>query len=151
MKEKATEIIHRLNEFVIEYNTNESESGSYGLTQFAELANFCTKILNKTEIGKEAGMPKAYGTASSPTENIIIQTLVETVITKTPTLQLSKAAKEYYESTWPKKFYSGYEKYILTDGTESTFVRNDYVPGPGEAVFYCKAINQKTIIQLHRS
>ena len=164
MKEKAIEIINRLNEFIIEYNTDEQ--GSHGLSQFAELANLCTKILNKTKFGnkavspkdfektanaKESGTPKAYGLKNSPSENIIIETLVETAIKNTPTLQLSKTAKAYYESTWPKNFYSGYEKYVLTDGKETTFVRNDYVPGPGEAVFYCKAINQKTIIQLHRN
>jgi hypothetical protein len=150
MKEKAIDIINQLNEFVIEFNSGESESISHELTQFAHLADFCTKILNKTAIAKETGNPKAYGLIKHPQENIIIETLAETAIKNTPTLQLSKAAKEYYESTWPKRLYSGYEKYVLTNGIETTFVRNDYVPDPGEAVFYCKAINQKTIIQLHR-
>ena len=151
MKEKAIDIINQLNEFLIEFNSGESESISHELTQFAHLADFCTKILNKTAIAKESGTPKAYGLKSSPSENIIIETLAETSIKNTPILQLSKTAKAYYESTWPKNFYSGYEKYVLTDGKETTFVRNDYVPGPGEAVFYCKAINQNTIIQLHRN
>lgn len=143
MKEKAIQLIKQFNEFLSEANQQSPEDLAPDVNQFTHAANFCNQILSNTTIAK--GLHQ-----SETTSEVVAEILEESATSKPQVLLLSKAAKAYYESTWPKNFYSGYEKYILTNGTESTFVRNDYVPGPGEALFYCKAINQKTIIQLHR-
>lgn len=58
---------------------------------------------------------------------------------KTP-LQLSAVAKEYYTRCAGRNAY-GLEKYVVTDGNRSMFVKSDYQPNPGEAVFYVKKVN----------
>lgn len=52
-------------------------------------------------------------------------------------LKLSTVAKEYYLATVPANTF-GLQKYIATDGENTCFVKSDYEPLIGEAVFFCK-------------
>ena len=64
-------------------------------------------------------------------------------------LQLSSAAKSYYEGSIPKNTY-GMEKYVATDGENTMFVKSDYQPAPGEVVFYIKRMRSELYCQLYR-
>lgn len=65
-------------------------------------------------------------------------------------LELSKIAQEYYNNLRKKALPSGWEKYVATDGKSCMFVKNDYEPEPGQAVFYLMTRNFKTSCQLHK-
>jgi hypothetical protein len=64
-------------------------------------------------------------------------------------LQLSSVAKSYYEDSTPKNVL-GMEKYVATDGTNSMFVKSDYEPVKGEAVFYIKRVRNGVYCQLYK-
>lgn len=64
-------------------------------------------------------------------------------------LQLSSAAKSYYEGSIPKNTY-GMEKYVATDGENTMFVKSDYQPAPGEVVFYIKRMRSELYCQLYK-
>lgn len=64
-------------------------------------------------------------------------------------LQLSSVAKSYYEDSTPKNV-SGMEKYVATDGKNSMFVKSDYEPEKGEAVFYIKRVRNGVYCQLYK-
>lgn len=65
-------------------------------------------------------------------------------------LELSKIAQEYYNSLRKKALPSGWEKFVATDGKNCMFVKNDYEPEPGQAVFYLMTRNFQTLCQLHK-
>lgn len=65
-------------------------------------------------------------------------------------LQLSSVAKTYYGSCIGKHTY-GMEKYVATDGTNTMFVKSDYEPGTGEAVFYIKGTLRGLHCQLYKT
>ena len=64
-------------------------------------------------------------------------------------LQLSSVAKSYYEDSTPNNVF-GMEKYVATDGTNIMFVKSDYEPTPGEAVFYIKRVRNGVYCQLYK-
>ena len=64
-------------------------------------------------------------------------------------LQYSDKAKAYYNRL-RANIVHGWEKYVATDGERCVFVRSDYEPGPGEAVFYLVTRNRNTLCQLHK-
>lgn len=65
-------------------------------------------------------------------------------------LQLSSAAKGYYENSIQKNIL-GMEKYVVTDGTNSMFVKSDYEPEDGEAVFYIRRMRVGLFCQLYKT
>lgn len=65
-------------------------------------------------------------------------------------LKLSAIAKAYYESLKTPSMPQGWEKYVVTDGTNCLFVKTDYQPQPGEAVFYLVVRNRHTLCQLYK-
>lgn len=65
-------------------------------------------------------------------------------------LELSKIAQDYYNSLRKKALPSGWEKYVATDGESCMFVKNDYEPEPGQAVFYLMTRHFQTLCQLHK-
>lgn len=66
-------------------------------------------------------------------------------------LQLSKAAVSYYNNLKAPSLVQGWEKYVATDGNQSLFVGNDYVPQKGEALFFICMRNRNVSCQLHRA
>ena len=66
-------------------------------------------------------------------------------------LQMSAVAKAYYEGLRAPGLVQGWEKYVATDGTVCMFVRSDYQPEPGEAVFFLVVRNRQTSCQLYKS
>lgn len=66
-------------------------------------------------------------------------------------LELSAIARQYYDGLRSKNLAQGWEKYVATDGEHSLFVKSDYQPEPGEAVFYLVVRNFNTSIQLYKS
>ena len=68
-------------------------------------------------------------------------------------LQLSAKAQQFYEQGRPRNMISGYERNVLTrhDFDNCLFVDAEYTPQPGDTIFRCKTINQKTIISLKTS
>lgn len=66
-------------------------------------------------------------------------------------LQLSSVAQAYYEGLRAPSLVQGWEKYVATDGTTCMFVRSDYEPQPGEAVFFLVVRNRKTSCQLYKA
>lgn len=65
--------------------------------------------------------------------------------------QKSKAAKDYYLSCCPKKLFTGFEKYVATDGIDSLFVNSEYDPETSDiAVFYLRTINKTILCQLYK-
>lgn len=65
-------------------------------------------------------------------------------------LELSNVAQGYYNSLRKKNLPSGWEKFVATDGKSCMFVKNDYEPEPGQAVFYLMTRNFQTLCQLHK-
>lgn len=65
-------------------------------------------------------------------------------------LELSSVAREYYDGLRSRNIAQGWEKYVATDGTSCMFVRSDYDPQPGEAVFYIVVRNFNTSVQLYK-
>ena len=64
------------------------------------------------------------------------------------TLELSKVAQAYYEGLKAPSLAQGWEKYVATDGEQCLFVKSDYEPKEGEAVFFLTTRNRNTSIQL---
>ena len=64
-------------------------------------------------------------------------------------LQLSSVDKRYYENSTSKNVL-GMEKYVATDGNNSMFVKSDYEPVKGEAVFYIKRVRNGVYCQLYK-
>ena len=51
-------------------------------------------------------------------------------------IELSKVARDYYNSVRTPSLVQGWEKYVLTDGKTALFVGAAYQPKKGEVVFY---------------
>ena len=66
-------------------------------------------------------------------------------------LELSQVAQAYYEGLRAPSLVQGWEKYVVTNGTTCMFVRSDYEPEKGEAVFSLVVRNRKTSCQLYKS
>lgn len=66
-------------------------------------------------------------------------------------IQLSAVAQAYYEGLKAPSLAQGWEKYVATNGKQCLFVKSDYEPEPGEAVFYLVVRNFNTSIQLYKS
>lgn len=66
-------------------------------------------------------------------------------------LELSKTATLYYNILKSKRLAQGWEKYVVTDGKTCLFVKSDYEPQPGEAVFFLQTKNFNTMCQLYKS
>lgn len=66
-------------------------------------------------------------------------------------LELSAIARQYYDGLRSKNLAQGWEKYVATDGEHCLFVKSDYQPEHGEAVFYLVVRNFNTSIQLYKS
>lgn len=66
-------------------------------------------------------------------------------------LELSSVAQAYYEGLRAPSLAQGWEKYVATNGTTCMFVKSDYQPQPGEAVFYLVTRNRKILCQLYKS
>lgn len=67
------------------------------------------------------------------------------------TLELSKVAQAYYEGLRAPSLVQGWEKYVVTDGKTCMFVKSDYVPKQGEAVFFLVVRNRNTSCQLYKT
>lgn len=65
-------------------------------------------------------------------------------------LELSRHAQAYYERLRSRNLAQGWEKYVVTDGTSCMFVKSDYEPEKGEAVFYIVVRNYNISVQLHK-
>lgn len=65
-------------------------------------------------------------------------------------LKLSSTAQAYYEGLRAPSLVQGWEKYVVTDGTHCMFVKSDYTPQPGEAVFFIATRNRETSVQLYK-
>ena len=65
-------------------------------------------------------------------------------------LRLSSTAQAYYEGLRAPSLVQGWEKYVVTDGTQCMIVRSDYQPEPGAAVFYIVTRNGKTSVQPYK-
>ena len=64
--------------------------------------------------------------------------------------QIAEVARKYYDKLRQPSVVQGWEKYVLTDGSSCLFVKSDYIPKQGEAVFYITTRNCNTMCQLHR-
>lgn len=65
-------------------------------------------------------------------------------------LELASVAQAYYDGLRAPSLVQGWEKYVATNGTTSMFVKSDYEPQPGEAVFFFVVRNRNTSIQLYK-
>ena len=63
-------------------------------------------------------------------------------------IQLSRVAQAYYEGLKAPSLAQGWEKYVATDGEQCLFVKSDYEPKEGEAVFFLTTCQRKTSVQL---
>lgn len=66
-------------------------------------------------------------------------------------IELSKIAKDYYNSVRTPSLKQGWEKYVLTDGKTALFVRAAYQPKKGEVVFYLVVKNKNVLCQLYKT
>ena len=66
-------------------------------------------------------------------------------------IELSKVAKDYYNSVRTPSLKQGWEKYVLTDGKTALFVRAAYQPKKGEVVFYLVVKNKNVLCQLYKT
>ena len=64
--------------------------------------------------------------------------------------ELSEVAKKYYLRVKEPSTVIGWEKYVLTDGTNCVFVKSDYVPKQGETMFFLVMRNRNVMIQLYK-
>ena len=62
-------------------------------------------------------------------------------------IQLSRVAQAYYEGLKAPSLAQGWEKYVATDGEQCLFVKSDYEPKEGEAVFFLTTRQRKTSVQ----
>ena len=65
-------------------------------------------------------------------------------------LELAKVAQTYYEKLKAPSLAQGWEKYVATDGTTCMFVKSDYEPQKGEAVFFLAVRNRNVSCQLYK-
>lgn len=65
-------------------------------------------------------------------------------------IDLATAAHNHIMDVAPRNIVSGYQKYVLTNGTMCIFVERDHSPSPGEAVFECIILNGNISVELHR-
>ena len=65
-------------------------------------------------------------------------------------IDLSKTAQAYYESLRAKSLAQGWDKYVATNGEQSLFVKADYEPQSGEAVFFLTTRAKITSCQLYK-
>lgn len=66
-------------------------------------------------------------------------------------IELSKIAKDYYNSVRTPSLKQGWEKYVLTDGKTALFVGVAYQPKKGEVVFYLVVKNKNVLCQLYKT
>lgn len=66
-------------------------------------------------------------------------------------IQLSAVAQAYYEGLKATSLAQGWEKYVATDGKQCLFVKSDYEPKEGEAVFFLAVRNRNVSCTLHKS
>lgn len=66
-------------------------------------------------------------------------------------IELAKTAQAYYEGLRAPSLAQGWEKYVATDGSTCMFVKSDYQPQVGEAVFFITTRNRNTSVQLYKS
>ena len=66
-------------------------------------------------------------------------------------IELSKVAKNYYNSVRTPSLEQGWEKYVLTDGKTALFVGAAYQPQKGEVVFYLVVKNKNVLCQLYKT
>lgn len=67
------------------------------------------------------------------------------------TLELAKVAKSYYSRLCAKSVFHGWEKYVVTNGSECMFVHSDYEPGEGEVVFFLCLRNGNVMCELKKT
>ena len=67
------------------------------------------------------------------------------------TLELAKVAQAYYDSLKAPSLAQGWDKYVATHGTVSMFVKSDYSPKQGEAVFFLTTRNRQTACTLYKN
>lgn len=66
-------------------------------------------------------------------------------------LEKSKKATEFYDSYKAKTLWTGFEKFVATDGNDCMFVNSDYDPENDEiCVFKLDTRNGKTGCQLYK-
>lgn len=66
-------------------------------------------------------------------------------------LEKSAKATAYYEGLRKKHVYSGFEKFVATDGVMCMFVTSAYEPENDDIlVFYLSSYNKNTSCQLHK-
>lgn len=65
-------------------------------------------------------------------------------------IQLSKVAQAYYEGLKAPSLAQGWDKYVATDGEQSIFVKSDYEPKEGEAVFFLTVRNRNVACTLYK-
>ena len=66
-------------------------------------------------------------------------------------IELSKIAKDYYNSVRTPSLKQGWEKYILNDRKTALFVGAAYQPKKGEVVFYLVVKNKNVLCQLYKT
>jgi len=66
------------------------------------------------------------------------------------TIALAKVAQAYYDGLKAPSLAQGWDKYVATDGENSIFVKSDYEPKKGEAVFFLTVRNRKTCCTLYK-
>lgn len=64
--------------------------------------------------------------------------------------ELSDVAKKYYIRVKEPSTVQGWEKYVLTDGTNCVFVKSNYIPKQGETVFFLQMRNCNVMCQLYK-
>lgn len=67
------------------------------------------------------------------------------------TLELAKVAQAYYDKLKAPSLAQGWEKYVVTDGKTCMFVKSDYEPKQGEAMFFLSVRNRNTSCQLYKT
>ena len=66
-------------------------------------------------------------------------------------IELSKVARDYYDSVRAPSLKQGWEKFVLTDGKTALFVGAAYQPKKGEVVFYLVVRNKNVMCQLYKT
>jgi len=66
-------------------------------------------------------------------------------------LLFAQVAKDHFEAIAPKNIAHGYEKFVVTNGSDCLIVRSDYRPRAGEIVFHCIIRNGLPSVELYRT
>lgn len=66
-------------------------------------------------------------------------------------MELASVAQAYYEGLKAPSLAQGWDKYVATNGTTCMFVKSDYEPQDGEAVFFLTVRNRNTSCQLYKT